>query len=77
MLSLQENIAIGQRIEKFEAEYFDGTEWKNFASGTTVGYKRLIKFAPVTAKQVRFKIISSRLNPTLAEFGLYLLDEGE
>ncbi|WP_175632504.1 alpha-L-fucosidase [Pedobacter ghigonis] len=77
VLSLQENIAVGQRIEKFEAEYFDGAEWKIFASGTTVGYKRLLKFKPVTAKQVRFKILASRLNPTLAEFGLYLLNEKE
>ncbi len=75
VLSLQENIAVGQRIEKFEAAYFDGAEWKDFASGTTVGYKRLLKFDAVTAKKVRFKILSSRLNPTLAEFGLYLLDE--
>jgi len=77
VLSLQENIAVGQRIEKFEAEYFDGTEWKHFASGTTVGYKRLLKFNPVTAKRVRFKILASRLNPALAELGLYFLAEGE
>ncbi len=75
VLALQENIAVGQRIEKFEAEYFDGKQWKNFAMGTTVGYKRLLKFNAVTTKQVRFKILASRLNPTLAEFGLYLLDE--
>ncbi|ARS39355.1 alpha-L-fucosidase [Sphingobacteriaceae bacterium GW460-11-11-14-LB5] len=75
VLSLQENIAIGQRIEKFEAEYFDGKEWINFTSASTVGYKRLLKFNEVTTKKVRFKILSSRLNPSLAEFGLYLLDE--
>lgn len=75
VLSLQENIAVGQRIEKFEAEYFDGMEWTNFTMGTTVGYKRLLKFNAVTTKRVRFKILASRLNPALAEFGLYLLDE--
>jgi len=77
VLSLQENIAVGQRIEKFELAYFDGKQWINFTSGTTVGYKRLLKFDTITAKKVRFKILSSRLNPTLAEFGLYLWDESK
>lgn len=73
VLDLQENISIGQRIESFSAEYYDGTNWKTFAKGTTVGYKRLIKFDEVSTDQVRFNILSSRLNPTLAEFGLYFL----
>lgn len=73
VLALQENIAVGQRIEKFEAEYFDGSTWKVFASGTTVGYKRLLKFEELKTNKIRFRILSSRLNPTLATFGLYLL----
>lgn len=77
VLALQENISIGQRIEKFSAEYFDGFHWKIFAVGTTVGYKRLIKFDDVTTDQVRLNILSSRLNPTLAEFGLYFLNPTE
>jgi alpha-L-fucosidase len=75
VLKLQENISIGQRIEKFSAEYFDGKEWKQFVNGTTVGYKRLIEFDEVNADRVRFNILSSRLNPALAEFGLYFLSK--
>ncbi len=73
IVSLQENITIGQRIEKFIVEYFDGIQWKQFTAGTTVGYRRLLKFAPVTAKNIRLTIVSSRLNPALSEFGLYKL----
>ena len=69
---LQENISVGQRIEKFELEYWDGKEWKKAAEGTTVGYKRLLQFDAVTADKVRLKIISSRLNPTISEMGLYM-----
>lgn len=68
---LQENITVGQRIEKFILEYKDGNGWKPFAEGTTVGYKRLLRFAPVTTDKVRLRILSSRLNPTLSSFGLY------
>ena len=71
VLLLQENITVGQRIEQFVLEYQDGIEWKKIAEGTTVGYKRLIRFDPVTATKVRLRILSSRLNPTLSEFGLY------
>jgi alpha-L-fucosidase len=71
ILSLQENIKIGQRIEKFEAEYWGGKEWIVFTQGTTVGYKRLLRFSPVTTNKVRLKILSSRLNPTLSEAGFY------
>ncbi len=68
---LQEEIAVGQRIEKFELDYWDGNEWKKATEGTTVGYKRLLQFDDVTTDKVRLKILSSRLNPTIAELGLY------
>lgn len=71
VLSLQENISIGQRVEKFIFEYWDGTDWKKAAEGTTIGYKRLIKFKPVTAGKVRLRIVQSRLNPTISELGLF------
>ncbi|HEY1112395.1 MAG TPA: alpha-L-fucosidase [Chitinophagaceae bacterium] len=71
VLMLQENITIGQRIEKFVLEYESEGQWKQAAEGTTVGYKRLIRFEPVVAQKVRLRILSSRLNPTLAEIGLY------
>jgi alpha-L-fucosidase len=71
VLMLQENISIGQRIEKFILEYWDGSNWQKATEGTTVGYKRLLKFNAVSAAKVRLSILSSRLNPTLSEFGLF------
>ncbi|WP_026902922.1 alpha-L-fucosidase [Pedobacter glucosidilyticus] len=71
VFELQENIAIGQRIEKFIVEYKDGEEWKKAIEGTTVGYKRLIQFPEITTSFIRLKIVSSRLSPTLSKIGLY------
>jgi alpha-L-fucosidase len=71
VLAIQENITVGQRIEKFVLEYKDGQEWKKITEGTTVGYKRLLRFPKVTAKQLRLRIEASRLNPTIAEIGIY------
>lgn len=71
VLCLQENIRIGQRIEKFTLEYCDGGQWKVATRGTTVGYKRLLRFNPVISNEFRLKIEASRLNPTLSEIGIY------
>ncbi len=71
VLLLQENITIGQRVEKFVLEYWDGNNWKKATEGTTIGYKRSLRFPTVTADKVRLTIESSRLNPTIATMGLY------
>lgn len=75
VLQLQENIRMGQRIELFEFEYWDGAEWKITANGTTIGYKRLLQFNTITTDWVRFRVLSSRLNPCLAELGLFYIKE--
>jgi alpha-L-fucosidase len=75
VLMLQENIMVGQRIEQFELEYFSSEgDWVKVTEGTTVGYKRLLKFAPFTATTFRLRILNSRLEPTISEFGLYFYE---
>ena len=68
---LGECIAVGQRIEEFALDALDGGNWKEFARGTTVGYKRLLRFDDVTTSRVRLRIVNSRVCPTLSGFGLY------
>lgn len=75
VMMLQEEITVGQRIEKFHIDYWNEGGWKKLTEGTTVGYKRLLRFKPVKTSRVRLVIESSRLNPTLANFGLYMLPE--
>jgi len=71
VLLLQENIRNGQRIEEFLLEVFKDGGWVELTRGTTIGYKRLLRFGPTTASKVRLKIISSRDCPELSEFGLF------
>lgn len=72
---LQENIRVGQRISKFHLEYWDGSKWNHFAEGTTVGYKRLLRFPEIQTNKVKLIIEKSRTCPTLSGFGLYKLHE--
>lgn len=69
---LQENILIGQRVEKFHLEYWNGSKWITFASATTIGYKRLLRFPVIKARRIKITIDECRLNPALSSFGLYL-----
>lgn len=68
---LQEYIKVGQRIESFMIEAWDGKAWQEFARGTTVGYKRLLRFDNVSTSKVRLRILESRVCPTLSNFGLF------
>ncbi|MBL1217428.1 MAG: hypothetical protein D8M59_08020 [Planctomycetes bacterium] len=76
-IMLQEHIANGQHIEKFEIDSLLSTNedegWHTVASGTTIGYKKLIRLdEPVTADRIRIRILSTRVRATLSNFGLYL-----
>jgi alpha-L-fucosidase len=73
VVSLQEAVDLrGQRIESFAVDVWDGADWKQVDAQTTVGHKRLLRWAsPVTSDRVRIRILGSRLEPTLAEIGLF------
>jgi len=78
VVSLQEAVDHrSQRIESFAIDAWNGTDWvatEHIASDelTTVGHHRLIRLrSPATTSQVRIRITGSRLEPTLAEVGLF------
>lgn len=76
VVSLQEAVDHrSQRIESFVVETWNGSAWTAPAAGeeqTTVGHKRLLRLTqPATSGQVRIRITGSRLEPTLAEVGLF------
>lgn len=78
VVSLQEAVDHrGQRIESFAIETWNGAAWIDAGkigsdNLTTVGHRRLIRLkAPVTTDKVRVRITGSRLEPTLAEMGLF------
>lgn len=69
---IQEDIRKGQRVESFTLEFkcADGA-WNKLVSGSTIGHKRLLKFDPVSASEVRLVIDAARHDPVIAEIGLF------
>ena len=76
-LMIQENITEGQRIESFVFEYWNGSSWVEAAKGTTIGFKRLLRFAPVTSNRFRIVVLESRDTPQISEFGIFKASKEE
>ncbi len=68
---IQEDIIKGQRVERFRVELFWGGEWHLVEEGTTIGYKRLMRFADSRARKVRVTVLSSRGTAGLCRVGLF------
>lgn len=71
VVMLQEDIARGQRVEAFSVEVQTADGWKEIAQGTTVGYKRLLRFPDVKANQLRIKIKSCRLTANISRVAAF------
>lgn len=64
---IQEAIAThGERIEKHALDAWIGNEWKEIATATNVGYKRILRFPEVESAKFRIRILASRLTPAVS-----------
>ena len=70
-LLLQEDIAQGQRVESFVVEGMINGEWRELCSGTTIGYKRLLRFDECHPERLRLTITESRTTANIKSIGLY------
>ena len=79
VVEIQEYIPLGQRISKFTAEVNVGTKenpnWQVYGSAGTIGYKRLIKGAPVTASQIRVTVDAAYAVPLINNIAAYKADD--
>jgi alpha-L-fucosidase len=61
----------GQSIEAFALDAWVGQEWKEIARGTTVGWKKLLRFPAVETTKIRLRIPEARALPVFPKFGLF------
>ena len=76
-LLMMEDIAKGQRVESFVLEAYSDGEWRFIAEGTTIGYKRLLRFPEIQSERIRITITSTRDIARISEVGLYYAPEVE
>jgi alpha-L-fucosidase len=70
-------VKFGQRISGFEVDIMGEKGWETVFEGTTIGYKRLIRIAPVSTSQVRLKVIHANNTVAISNFGLFKASEKE
>ena len=68
---VQEYIRQGQRVKSFSIEAFVDGNWKELGKGTTVGYKRILRFPSTGATKLRFNITDAKACPLIAGIGVY------
>ncbi|MFD0670687.1 LamG-like jellyroll fold domain-containing protein [Cohnella sp. GCM10027633] len=68
---LQEYIPLGQRISGFNVQIWNNNAWETVATGTTIGYKRILTFADATSTKLRVNINSSQASPVMNFAGVY------
>ena len=68
---IQEDITKGQRVEDFLVEVYSNGAWQYAAEGTTIGYKRLLRFSDCQPEKVRVTIRGSRATANISNVGLY------
>ncbi len=72
VVKLREHIRLGQRIESFGVDWWDGEEWVELAKGTTIGPRRIIRTERVTTDRLRLRIEECRGDAVVvADFGAY------
>jgi len=68
---LQEDIRLGQRVKSFSVEALTNNQWKQIASGTSIGYKRILKLDPIETDKVRVSITDSKACPVISNVAVY------
>jgi alpha-L-fucosidase len=72
LISLQEDLSTGQRVESFAVDSWDGQAWRQVTAGTTIGYKRLLRVERLETTRVRLRVLAARAIPYLAAIQLFL-----
>ena len=68
---IQEDIAQGQRVEDFLVEVYSNGAWQYATEGTTVGYKRLLRFSDCQPEKIRVTLRGARATANISNVGLY------
>ncbi|HEY4611661.1 MAG TPA: alpha-L-fucosidase [Bacteroidota bacterium] len=68
---LQEYVRLGQRVRSFTIEAQRNGAWERVAVGTTVGYKRILRFDPVVTGRIRVTIVDAKACPVISNVEVY------
>lgn len=68
---IQEYIRLGQRVKEFTVDAFVEGDWKEIASETTIGYKRILRLPTTRTSMIRLNIKQAKACPLISNLELY------
>ncbi len=74
---LQEPVRLGQRIASFDIQLLRPDGWQTIASGTSIGFKKLLRITPIAGSKIRINIWDANNTPALSNFGLFKAAVGD
>lgn len=64
---IQEAISThGERVEKHVVDAWINNEWKEIASASNIGYKRILRFPEVSSNKFRIRVLECRWQPAIS-----------
>ena len=72
VVRVREYLPLGQRVDEFAVDAWDGQAWKELGAATSIGNQRLLRTPPVTTSKVRLRILKAAACPAISEVGLFL-----
>jgi len=74
VVRVREHLPLGQRVDAFAVDAWEGNNWREIARGTSIGGQRLVRLAaPVTTSKVRLRITAAAACPAISELSLFAL----
>ncbi|MDP3200555.1 MAG: alpha-L-fucosidase [Algoriphagus sp.] len=70
-LLIQEFVNLGQRVKAFSLEKEVNGKWEIVARGTTIGFKRILRFPDTEARKIRINFLEAKGIPVISEIGVY------
>jgi alpha-L-fucosidase len=71
VIDLRECLPLGVRVSGFTIETMADGKWTEYAKGSSIGNRCLLRGKPVTTDQLRVRITDCMGSPAISEFGVY------
>jgi len=70
-ITIQEYIKSGQRVKIFNVEVWKNNSWVQVASGTTIGYKRILPLGEAETSKIRINITDAKACPLISNVEVF------
>jgi alpha-L-fucosidase len=70
-ISLQEDIARGERVRQYEIDYWLEGQWSTVAKGSAIGHKRIQGLPGIRTSKLRLRVLESIAEPVILSFSCF------